>query len=325
MKRFTFTLWDDIWHIIFEPLLRHSKVFRTAIVYYSYYRRKYSVQPVPLSILINKEGHTNYNISPDWFTEEKKLWISGIARLKNSIDFLEVVVEAFLPFLDEIILVAEQASDGTNELCESLAKKYPDKVKYFLYEHEVRFRSYDGADQPTTESIHSFAYFTNWAFSRSTYQYVMRLDDDILPVPETWTKMRKYILEKTPHEYLLYYGINIYRKGNQVGIMKKLPRGGTWWDNGIYPVSEYSYFTQIVGSTEAFHLNLKYRPFELGYLHLKNLKKWFWTANYADSEGWEYYKNLSSSSDLDEFHKYVNFPPSRIYEILLDNKIIWTH
>ena len=325
MNRFEFTFSDTVWHKIFEPLLRHSKIFRTIIVYYSYFRRQYIVKPVPSSILSNKEGFTDYHISPYWFTEKKQLWISGIARLKNSADFLTPVVEAFLPYLDQIILVAEQADDGTNALCETLAKQYPDKVKYYLYEHEVRFRSYDGADQPTTESIHSFAYFTNWAFSKSTYKYVMRLDDDILPVPETWEKMREYILSKEPNEYLLYYGINIYRKWNQIWIMKSLPRGWTWGDNGIYPVSQYSYFTQIVGSTEAFHLNLIYKPFELGYLHLKNLKKWFWTANYAKSEGGEYYKNLSSSSDIDEFHKYVNFPSSRIYKILLDNKIIWTH
>ena len=132
-------------------------------------------------------------------------------------DFLEPVVEAFLPYLDEIILVAEQADDGTNELCEKLAKKYPNKVKYFLYEHEVRFRSYDGAaEQPTSNSIHSFAYFTNWAFAKSTYKYVMRLDDDILPIPETWHKMREYIFKDEPNKYLLYYGINIYKKRNRV-------------------------------------------------------------------------------------------------------------
>jgi glycosyltransferase involved in cell wall biosynthesis len=135
-----------------------------------------------------------------------------VARLKNSADFLTIVVEAFLPYLDEIILVAEQASDSTNEICQELASKYPDKVKYFLYEHEVRFRSYDGDNQPTTDSIHSFAYFTNWAFSKSTYRYVMRLDDDILPVPETWEKMRSHIMKNNPNEYLLYYGINIRRE-----------------------------------------------------------------------------------------------------------------
>ena len=325
MKRFTFTFSDVIWHKIYEPLLRRSQIFRTCIVWYSYLKRRNSVQPIPKEILINKEWYTDYNIDPNWFTKEKKVGISGVARLKNSADFLEQVIKAFLPYLDEIILVAEQATDGTNEICERLAKEYPDKVKYFFYPFTIRFRDYDGDDQPTSDSVHSFAYFTNWAFSQSTYKYVMRLDDDILPIPETWEKMRKYILEKQPNEYLLYYGINIYRRKNKIWIMKKVPRWGTWGDNGIYPVSEFSYFTQIVWSTEAFHLNLLYRPFEFWYLHLKNLKKWFWTIDYANSEWWKAHFSIASNSDLAEFHEYVNFPASWIYEILLDNRIIWTH
>jgi glycosyltransferase involved in cell wall biosynthesis len=151
-----------------------------------------------------------------------------VARLKNSADFLENVVEAFLPYLDEIILVAEQATDGTNEICERLAQAYPEKVKYYFYPFTIRFRDYDGEDQPTSDSIYSFAYFTNWAFSRTTYKYVMRLDDDILPIPETWEKMRTYILKNTPNEYILYYGVNLHKIENQIGIMQKYPRVGTW-------------------------------------------------------------------------------------------------
>ncbi len=322
MKRFTFTFSDIVWHKFYEPLLRHSKIFRTFVVYYSYFRRKYSVQPVPQEILINKEWKTEYNIPYTWFIDSKKLWISGVARLKNSADFLENVVEAFLPYLDEIVLVAEQATDGTNEICERLAATYPEKVKYYYYPFAIRFRDYDGDDQPTTDSIYSFAYFTNWAFARTTYKYVMRLDDDILPVPDTWERMRKYIFEKEPNEYLLYYWVNVLARGSQYGVMSRIPRCWTWWDNGIYPVSQYSYFTQIVGSTEAFHLNLLYRPFWFWYLHLKNLKKWFWTADYAQSEWGKYFQELSTGSEITEFHEYVDFPPSKIYKILLDNAII---
>lgn len=324
MKRFTFTFSDVIWHTIYEPLLRRSRIFRTFVVWYSYLKRRNRVKPVPKEILSNKEWKTHYHIDHDWFTREKKMGISGVARLKNSADFLEGVVRAFLPYLDEIILVAEQATDGTNEICERLAQEYPDKVRYFFYPFAIRFRDYDWDDQPTSDSVYSFAYFTNWAFSKTTYKYVMRLDDDIFPIPETWEKMRKYILEKQPNEYLLYYGVNVLARWNRYGVMTKIPRCWTWGDNGIYPVSEYTYFTQIVWSTEAFHLNLLYKPFWFGYLHLKNLKKWAWTADYAHSEWGKYFQKLSHDSVVGEFHEYLDFPSSRIYEILLDNSIIWT-
>ena len=297
--------------------------FRTCIVYYSFLKRMNSPE-VPLGILINKEWESEYNINPNWFTEKKTVWISGIARLKNSADFLETVIESFLPYLDEIILVAEQASDWTNEICEKLAKKYPDKVRYFFYPFAIRFRNYDWDDQPTSNSIYSFAYFTNWCFSKSRYKYVMRLDDDIIPIPETWERMRQYIFEKLPNKYLLYYGLNIIQRWNRYGIMEAMPRAWTWWDNWIYPVSQYSYFTQMPWGTEMFHNRLLYKPFEFAFLHLKNLKKGLWTADYAESEWWKYFQNLSINSWFGEFSDYVAFSSSRIYEILLDNKIIWT-
>jgi len=277
---------------------------------------------VPNEILSNIEGHKDFDIPRSWFTEKKRVGISGVARLKNSADFLEIVVERFLPYLDEIILAAEQSSDGTNEICEALAKKYPEKVRYYFYPHKVNFRDYEWEAPPTTDSIHSFAYFTNWAFSKSTFKYVMRLDDDILPVPETWNAMRRYVLESQPNEYLLYYGINVLREGDRIGVMKSLPRCGTWGDNGIYPVSEYSYFTQLPWATEAFHLGLLYRPFEFGYIHLKNLKKGYGTADYGSSEGGVFYKNFVENSDLWEIHEYTDFPTSRIYEILIESKIL---
>jgi len=262
INKFAYNTYDIFWIRVLDPLLRKSEFFRSVAIRYSYMKRKNRVPPVPEEILKNKEGFTDFDIPRSWFTEEKKLGISGIARLKNSADFLEPVAEAFLPYLDEIILVAEQANDGTNEICEKLAEKYPEKIRYYFYPHQIIFRDYDGDEPPTSDSIHSFSYFTNWAFSKSTYKYVMRLDDDILPIPETWEKLREHVLTKQPNTYMLYYGINLLREGNRVGIMRNLPRCGTWGDNGIYPVSEHSYFSQIPGGTERFHLPLLYEAFE---------------------------------------------------------------
>lgn len=322
MTKFWLTRYDYFWISYLEPLLRKSSIFRNAVAYASFFRRRNKILPVSEKMLSNAEWFKDFDIPRTWFTEKKKIGISGIARLKNSADFLEVVVESFLPYLDEIVLAAEQWTDGTNEICERLAKKYPDKVKYYFFPHKVNFRDYEWKTPPTTESIHSFAYFTNWAFSKSTYQYVMRLDDDILPVPETWNAMRKYILESRPNMYLLYYGINVLRHGNRVWVMKSLPRCGTWWDNGIYPVSEFSYFTQIPWAMEAFHMPLLYIPFEFWYIHLKNLKKGYGTVDYGSTEWWNFYKNFVENSDFWEIHEYTDFPASKVYEILVNSKII---
>jgi glycosyltransferase involved in cell wall biosynthesis len=126
-----------------------------------------------------------------------------VARLKNSADFLEICVKAFLPYLDEVILVAEKSTDNTSEICEKLVREHPDKIKYFYYEYEVFFRNSE-QPMPPTNSVHSFAYFTNYAFSKTSYQYVMRLDDDILPIPKFWKNLKNIYINNTG-KYLLYH------------------------------------------------------------------------------------------------------------------------
>ncbi len=222
-SNFRITFSAKIWNYVLYPLIKNFKIFEFLANHYSYCRRRRKVPPVHRLFLTNKEKFEDFNIDPSWFSSIKKKGISGVARLKNSADFLELCVESFLPYLDEIILAAESSEDGTNEICERLQKKYPDKVKYFFYPYKVRFRDYDGPDQPTTDSVHSFAYFTNWAFSKTSYKYVMRLDDDILPIPDIWEEMRNYVLGNEPNEYVVYSGINVLAEGNRVGVMKSLP------------------------------------------------------------------------------------------------------
>ena len=313
---------SHIWNKVLYPLIQKISIIQKLADFISYNIRKRRAKPISKTYCINKEWFTNYNIDYDRFISPKKLWITWIARLKNSADFLELCVESFLPYLDEIILSAEQSTDDTNIICQRLANKYPDKIKYYLYDHKVIFRDYDWELPPTSDSVHSFAYYTNRSFSKATYQYVMRLDDDLLPFPDVWEKMRAYILDKNPQEYLLYSWINILKQWNRVGVMKSLPLCGTWWDNSIYPVNEFCYFSQIPWSTERIHFNLPYKRFWLWFIHLKNLKRWYGTWAYNNSSAGEFYKKFVETSALWEIHEHTNYPPSKIYEILSYHNII---
>lgn len=69
--------------------------------------------------------------------ENRKEGISAFARLKNAEEFLEKVVESYMDFYDEIVLVDNNSTDATPIICEQLAKKYPEKIKFFRYTPEV--------------------------------------------------------------------------------------------------------------------------------------------------------------------------------------------
>ena len=74
--------------------------------------------------LKNVEWIEEYNIEKgSLYWENKKNWISWFARLKNWWDFLEQVIESHLPFMDEIILVDNDSTDNTWEICQNLRKK----------------------------------------------------------------------------------------------------------------------------------------------------------------------------------------------------------
>jgi cellulose synthase/poly-beta-1,6-N-acetylglucosamine synthase-like glycosyltransferase len=179
---------------------------------------RYKVQPVSPKLLENIEGITEMNIPYSRFTEKKPLGISGVARLKNADDFLEKVVEGHLVLCDEIILVDNMSEDKTKEICLNLQRKYPNKIKFFEYQYEVFPPIYnDNAKMQAEEnSIHSLAYYYNWSFSKATYKYVMKLDDDNLLVEERAKELRNFVLTKQPQKYITYRGVNIFKRKKEI-------------------------------------------------------------------------------------------------------------
>lgn len=125
--------------------------------------------------------------------------------------------------------------------------------------------------------MHSIAYYYNWAFSRSAYQYVMKVDDDNLLIPEVWKKIRKK-LENRPNAYLAYWGYNLLRKDGELGVCGSDPYSGKLGDHGIYKVSDKTYYVQEE-LCEGFVTNLKTVRLGHAFWHLKYLKKEFGFTN----------------------------------------------
>lgn len=241
--------------------------------------RKYTVKEVDENITNNIEWIKELNIPLSWFTENKPLWISWVARLKNSDDFLEKIIESYIPYLDEIILVNNLSTDKTKEICKKLVKKYPKKIKYFEYPYALWWYVWD-KDYPTN-SIYSMAYYTNWCFSKSKYKYVMRLDDDNLPIAEKRKKIKDYIINKQPNKYCIYWGYNILKRNNDYWIFKKDFFSWIWWDHWIFPVSKKTYCIQM-WYYEHMLFGLQYKRFWFSFLHLKYLKEKKWQINLSN-------------------------------------------
>lgn len=129
--------------------------------------------------------------------------------------YLEKVVEAHLPYLDEIILVDNNSQDDTWKICQSLKEKHPDKIRIFQYLPEVyRLGSAEYQSCPE-DSVHDMSYYYNWTLSQTSYQYAMKIDDDHLPLPEQFDQIRTDILQGKYENTFLALGLyNIEQGGS---------------------------------------------------------------------------------------------------------------
>lgn len=238
--------------------------------------RKIRAKPVLRELLKNIEDIEEMHIPYKWFTENKPLGISGVARLKNAEDFLELVIESHLPFLNEIILVDNMSTDNTKTICKKLQKKYPEKIKFYEYNYPVfPIWSNNGVQ---SQSIHSLAYYYNWCFAKSKYKYVMKLDDDNLLLPEKWNAIRNCILKHKPNKFCAYWWFNILKKDDMIWICEWDKYSWKYWDHWIYPVSKYTFYTQN-DLCEQLNHNLFFKRFDFSFLHLKYLKRMFGLHN----------------------------------------------
>jgi hypothetical protein len=151
--------------------------------------------------------------------------------------------------------------------------------------------------------------------SKSSYKYVMKFDDDMLCVGEEFWKISNNIKKQWINYFLDIPQINISRDDNwNIAIANKyLSSWIAWifWDHWIFPISDQTYFFNDIWCE---NLIMPYRIVYsnvIGFLHLKNLKQWWWVKNY-EWYGVEYIKKLNQNTwYLQLPKKYINILTKR--------------
>ena len=233
-------------------------------------------------------------------SEGRRKWISGFARLRDSALYLEKVIEAHLPYLDEIVLVDNNSQDNTWEICQSLQKRYPEKIKNFHYLPEVYRLWTDEYKTCPENSVHDMSYYYNWTLSQTSCQYAMKIDDDHLPLPKEFEKIRTRVLQgeyETSFLALGLYNIKQWERGLELDLQH--PLAGIYGDFGIFPVSELTYFVKDKRCENFIH-RLKWKRWGLALFHLKFWQEGFWTRNYRGDLKFEHEKKGTESIVLNE-------------------------
>ena len=209
--------------------------------------------------------------------------ISGIMRLRNEEDYLGLVIESHLPFLDELIIIYNRCTDRTPEISWEYQKKFPEKIKVFKYEPYVYPQGSKEHKRLSYKSIHSMGNYSNYALSKTNFAYAIRVDGDHVAIPALFEKAVERVLKEQSKKY--YYacrGINLWDREGNIYVNKNLPyMGGS--DHGFFPVSKDIYFKHH----EIYEvLTWKLRMIDLGplFFHLKGMKRDRGISNYDLSE-----------------------------------------
>jgi glycosyltransferase involved in cell wall biosynthesis len=138
--------------------------------------------------------------------------VSAMMRVRDEAEFLGAAVESIIGLVDEVVLVDNLSRDATPTIIESLAQRYPDKVRSFSYPHEVlrvgRENWEYSRDPARQDSPRLSANYYNWCLSHCTRPYVLKWDGDMIALPSFQAAMEDWRNGSKP--VISIYGLNLH-------------------------------------------------------------------------------------------------------------------
>lgn len=145
--------------------------------------------------------------------------VSGIMRVKNDAEFVEACIDSCIEALDELIIVYNDCSDDTPQLVEKKRLQYPEKIKVYEYKHKVYSvnlseEDYNYALSLPDNSPHLLCNYYNYALSKVSYRYAVKIDADQLYFTDQLKKWCDFCREKEKtvkrFQYTLGLLFNLY-------------------------------------------------------------------------------------------------------------------
>ncbi len=132
-------------------------------------------------VLTNIEGLGDFTVRWAWAQEELELGFTAVVRVKNEARALPWVLPPLLAAVARVVLVDNGSTDGTAEVAAqtAAAANAADRLEVRDYPFAVARCGEEHLGTPA-ESVHSLAYFYNWAFSHVRTGYALKWDGDMV-------------------------------------------------------------------------------------------------------------------------------------------------
>ena len=151
--------------------------------------------------------------------------LSGFVRAKNEGKFIGSSIDSCIDALDELVVVYNDCTDDTEQVLKQKMLQYPQKIKLFPYNHNVRVTDLSKEEfdflksQPDTyPQLHAAQ--CNWALSKCTYEFAIKIDPDQIYFEDNLKSIRhtcKYATFNWNFSFILGWLIRIY-----ISIYKRL-------------------------------------------------------------------------------------------------------
>ncbi|QCD45341.1 hypothetical protein [Campylobacter mucosalis] len=180
----------------------------------------------------------------------RKDGVSGFIRCKNEDEFIDQVIHSWLEnsddlgagFLDELVVVYNDCIDKTEEVLKQLLKIYPNKLKIYHYIPKVFAQGTKEYKELGADDYQSLVNYYNFALSKTTYKWAVKIDGDIILDPIKTADIKKYMLKMKPNEYLKLSGINIIMQRSEIYCLSGSVFCGLFSDLCLFKVHKDTFY-----------------------------------------------------------------------------------
>ena len=145
--------------------------------------------------------------------------ISGYMRLRNEVAFVDDAIASHLPFLDELVVVDNNSSDGTWECVQKWVQRAPDKIRAYRYLPTVQPLGTKGGLNLPTDHPSSFANYCNFALVQTRRQIAITIDGDHVAIASVFERAREFAVRNVNEKtYVSIFGINLVAHGRELYI-----------------------------------------------------------------------------------------------------------
>lgn len=112
-----------------------------------------------------------------------KSGLSGLIRAKNEAKFIGLCIDSCINSLDELIVVYNDCTDDTERILIEKVKQYPKKLKIYSFNHKILSHNltkeqFEYAKNLPEDSVRLHSTQCNYALSKVSFTYAMKIDPD---------------------------------------------------------------------------------------------------------------------------------------------------